>query len=207
MREPKAIGVRSPAGAWFERLRQMVVSVRIMDSPDIRAVHSTRGVMLMVNRKGGGPGHIEVQRLRIIAGVNGVNKGDYISCEFWDGTTAEGSVNVAKPWLLRRSTLHGQTRGGETFDYEADALTRTVTHDGLSGDPESVEVLWPQYRPLDEVWAVRVSEGTGVMAGSQEVEYLDLNVDGRTFVHPYQLTTMCVGGVDRSVVVRRGDVV
>lgn len=144
-----------------------------------------------------------VQRMRIWNHTAAVQAGDYIMCRTWDGTTDSGDViNVAKPWLLRRTTLHEQTRGGESYTHEADGQSRTVTHLTLD-DQESDEVLYPTYRPLDEIIAFKPEGGTGVALAPL---WQDMNVDARTFVHPYRFTTVCVGGVDKTIIVRRGDV-
>lgn len=94
---------------------------------------------------------------------------DYLSCTNVGG----GVVNVAKPYMLRRSSFDGKTVDGVSYSYTA-ANARTASADGE--DDES-QVITPDYFEDEKIIAVRHS--TGVYGANSEIKWEDLNTAGR----------------------------
>jgi len=109
-------------------------------------------------------------------------QGDYLICNPRTGNTDTDATRifVAKPYLLRTSIT---TR--DSIDYvEVDAQSRVATN--ADADTED-QVIVPSYVVDDIIYAINtISGGTDVESGSQtqtqeEIEWIDLNVDGRAW--------------------------
>ena len=102
--------------------------------------------------------------------------GDYITCD----TPSGKSVDVAKPYLLRRTPFDGETRDGITYTYSSDSARQ-----GDDGANTEDQVIVPSYVVNDIIFAVRNPVGgTGVDDGESpatNITYLDLNLDGRAW--------------------------
>lgn len=118
---------------------------------------------------------------------------DWVICEThrgrYDAAGDDDYVRVAKPYLLRQTPFDGtdangtaKTRNGLTFEY-SDGSTRTVTDsDGYTEE----QVIVPGYVEGDIIYAARgMLGGTGVLwtvnGEDYRVEWVDLNVDGRSW--------------------------
>lgn len=121
---------------------------------------------------------------------------DYLACERLQGSPQnEGDddfVRVALPYLLRRTPFdtgddapvaYGADRASISYDYSSNTA-RTATDDD---DHSEDQVIVPSYVVGDVIYAVRgVGGGTGVLYTNTDgdridVEWLDLNVDGRAW--------------------------
>jgi hypothetical protein len=101
--------------------------------------------------------------------------GDYIACRALDenGDPTGDTVNVAKPYLLRKSLT---TRDGKTYSaYTTDGQERTATK---SPDTEN-QIIIQKYLAGDTICAI-VTGGTGVVDDDGvSLGLLDANADGR----------------------------
>lgn len=96
---------------------------------------------------------------------------DYLVCRRYDGTEEDNTdLNVAKPWLLRRST--GRT--GYTYSYTSNVLRVSTKTDDSSTENQ---VVTPSWMVDDEIYAVLAD--SGVLVSGESVRYVDLNLDGR----------------------------
>jgi len=101
---------------------------------------------------------------------------DHITCHTWDGTT-EGTVDVkvAKPYLLRRTPFDGETRDGITYTYSS-----AVEREADDGADTEDQVIVDSYIEDDIIYAIRrISGGTDVTVSTVDLQWLDLNIDGR----------------------------
>lgn len=124
-----------------------------------------------------------IARLR----VKSVND-DHLVCRTWDGTT-EGTtdINVAKPYVLRKTPYHGKTITFNgvalTFTY-TNGFTRTVAKSGGS----ETQIIIPAYTGTgtgyggEEIYAAFAPTGLKINAGQSNEEIIgltDMNYDGR----------------------------
>jgi len=82
-----------------------------------------------------------------------------------------GSVVVAKPYYLRRSTFHGLTVSGITYTYSS-SQTRTAT-DGTNSESQQVV---PAYAVGDGILYVETPDGNGT-----STTYMEVNADARAW--------------------------
>lgn len=121
--------------------------------------------------------------------------GDTLTCESYDGTVVKergARTTIALPHLFRKSPFDDKTRDGITFTY-----SDTVIHErsATDGTDTETQVVTPSYEVGDVIFAIKnIKNSTGLTItkdvtrpdGSLEkqevdVEWLDLNVDGRTW--------------------------
>jgi len=106
---------------------------------------------------------------------------DVIVCRGWDGVT-EGSVDidVALPYLLRRTPFDGLSRDGISYVYTSNT-ERTAT----DGSDNETQVITPSYTVDDEIFAVkRVSVLGGIgedSSGAPLADWLIDENDGRAW--------------------------
>lgn len=98
---------------------------------------------------------------------------DFVTCRTYDGTTTgTEDVKIAKPYLLRRTTM----RDG-TWEWQADRQSRK------SGT--STEFTTQSYKAGDEIYAITCDVGTvkdysvSPAKTLDDVTELDMNIDGR----------------------------
>ena len=125
------------------------------------------------------PAELEVSAFRVTADGND----DFTGVEM-EGDAATGqTVQIAKPYRLRRAGYHGQTItytfAGQTwrigYSYTA-ASYRTATILAPSGQPVENQAIVPTYNPNEStIFAVKLIGRTGVSG----VDWLDLNLDAR----------------------------
>lgn len=120
------------------------------------------------------PVRVAVQRFQV------VNQSDeYLLCKVKDLAGLGTSIfNIAKPYLLRRSSYQGKpARAGVTYTY-VDAGKRTAT-DGTNTWTETIQ---PSYEIGDIIFAENcVAGGTDVVVAGEQLTWLDQNLDGRSF--------------------------
>lgn len=81
---------------------------------------------------------------------------------------------VALPWLLRRTPFDGVIYNGVSYTY---SLTEPYTRTATAGPDSETQRITPPYVVGDVLYVLRnVTGGTGV---TQQLQALDLNVDGR----------------------------
>lgn len=108
---------------------------------------------------------------------------DFIVCTTPAGYAAgepyDPEINVAKPYLIRRTPFDAGSRGGISYTYTSD--TERTADDGVE---EITEVVTPQFVVGDEIIVSKVSGGTGVEIPGDPatpVTLLDINNDARTW--------------------------
>lgn len=120
---------------------------------------------------------IVVSRSFVIDNFNSF--GDYLICRTWNGSDSGNVlIEVAKPYLLRRTPFHGQSRLGIAYQYTS-PVTRTATRDATT---ES-QVVNPSFANGDVIYAeLPIGGGTGVIAESgKAIRWLDKNLDARAW--------------------------
>lgn len=135
------------------------------------------------------------RRMRIKA-----NNGDYYTCREWDGTLEGGTdIYVAKPITLRNSLASEVIVEGAlslTCAYTYSAADKRTMHVSASTSGtwlDEVHYVRPQVvingtrngvaGYYSEIWAMPITgpAKTGVKVGAFDVEWIDLNYDGRAW--------------------------
>ncbi len=141
----------------------------------------------IVNRSDSGPNTFRdgngVQN-RSRAGGDGIKvqvvdfKDDYLECEFFDEfkDVADGRVDVAKPWMLRRTPFDG-----ETIDYRGQSISYVYTSDRertATGATSETQVMTADYYVGESLTVIPVRTGVELPDGSLAV-WEDINTCGR----------------------------
>lgn len=95
---------------------------------------------------------------------------DYLVCHTWiESIQEEGSeaINIAKPYLLRRTPFDGETRNGVSYTYTG-ASTRTAIK---TGEDNITEKITPSYVEGDVIKACKPVGGSGVLVGDEDIEW------------------------------------
>ncbi len=103
--------------------------------------------------------------------------GDALVCNTWDGENqGDEEIAVAKPYLLQQSTLDGYDDGTYTYAFtDIDELTVTKTEDESTEDWK----VTMDYNDGDIIYAA--ANVIGGIDCPTEVQYIDLNIDGRAW--------------------------
>lgn len=110
---------------------------------------------------------------------------DYLVCNPLDGATGVAStdvVNVALPYLLRRTPFDGSTREGISYTY-----TSNIQRTASDGSDTETQVIVPSYAAGDSIFAMRgVLRGTGAVLvdgnnNTTALDWIDMNFDGRAW--------------------------
>jgi len=132
---------------------------------------------------------------------------DYLTCKTWDGTSlGDESYKVAKPEELRKKPFSPTNTTGDDKTYTYSSSTaRTVLYVGSNTTLEN-QIIDPPYRLPDGdykgslVFACYVEGGVSVTLNpgeedEEQLEYIDLNVEGRTWVGQYKLYAKPTSGL------------
>jgi hypothetical protein len=105
---------------------------------------------------------------------------DYLGCKSWDGTTLGSTlVNVAKPPLMRKTKYDGLTIDGISYVRNS-VNTRTATR--VSDSVTQSQKITQDYLTNAIIYAVtNVAGGVDCTDGTNQLVWLDLNVDGRAW--------------------------
>ena len=103
---------------------------------------------------------------------------DHIVCKYIgiDGVAYASDINVAKPYLLRRTPFDGVARAGITYTYTA-SNTRTAS-DGVD---QETQVIVPSYAAGEPVFISSVQPHTGVVLSDVNLRLVDMNIDARAW--------------------------
>ena len=108
---------------------------------------------------------------------------DYIVCTAWNTVTslAVGStVNIAKPYLLRRTPFDGVTITFPNAQDIAYTYTENGTRTANDGTSSQSEILTPQYTVGELLIAFTgMSGGSGVTVSDSMLVWMDVNTGGR----------------------------
>ena len=115
-----------------------------------------------------------VQQFMVVA-----ERGNYLVCKSWDGTTLGSAVNIAKPYKIRTS-ITSEIINLITHNYSYSGGGPYTRTDAYYGVTES-QVVTPPYLANDIIYAA--SFATTTPADLAAVTLLDINADGRTWAH------------------------
>lgn len=107
---------------------------------------------------------------------------DSVTAKTWDGATlGAAAIQIAKPFLVRRTPFHGKTVDGKTYIYTSN-IKRDVT---LGTGQIERQVIVPAYWSGQTIYAARGivggTDATYLKAGvPTKIEWLELN-DARAF--------------------------
>lgn len=99
---------------------------------------------------------------------------DYLVCVPWDGATEGEAVNVAKPFKLRHILANYDDLTGLT----------TVTSQRVQATDGATIENWQvtlNYEEDDEIAAIKPIGGAGVTVGDTDLDWLDVNENGRAW--------------------------
>lgn len=100
--------------------------------------------------------------------------GDFLVCRSLSGTSSgTADVNVARPYLLRRTIWSGATRNGVTYTYSG-----VQSRDATTGGTAINEKVTPSYQATDVITAISLPIG-GI--GNTGLMWVDMNFDGRSW--------------------------
>lgn len=119
------------------------------------------------------PVGVRLQAMQVVSEQN-----DHLVCRSLgaDGAIYGSDINVAKPYLLRRTPFDGLARNSITYTYSA-ANVRLADDDT---DTET-QVIVPSYVVGDTVYGVSVQPDAGVVVDGAALRFIDLNLDGRAW--------------------------
>lgn len=146
-------------------------------------VYREHGVWV-IDKLGGGS---VIQQFRVV-GFSGFP--NTITCKTWDGVTlGTDTVQIAKPFTLRRKPFEGFVWNGITYSFQSN-IERTAIKT-IPGNPPTEQtekqVIVPAYTMNQTIYAAKdVVGGVGATyddeAGvAQNAVWVDLNVDGRSW--------------------------
>ena len=183
MRIPRKLPIGTAFAAEWNAMVDALKSQRITSGGGLKMTVTPFGTMPSIQKQWSAPGApggaaspVERFRLKSV-------QGDYITCRTWDGTTEGGSdVKIAKPPKLRRS-IASESIEGTTVSYSYASRTNNLDgkRDASAGGVTITEIVMPVYIVNDEIFAAKPLRGTDVVVSSVELEYLDINVDGRAW--------------------------
>ncbi len=190
--EPQSFGGSGPLERWLNGLKAWTRMFKILESPDIKPTIGPEGTVLrVVGRPGGGAapgvgvGQFEVKEMFE----------DYFTAYRYTDTARGAVVNIAKPVKLRKSPWAGgglipivledgtstPPTGTVAYQYLTSTYRVATIRVGTAVTTES-QVIIPQYRIGDIIYAAQPDNGTLVDdAFLEDVEWLDINVDGRAW--------------------------
>lgn len=117
----------------------------------------------------------KVQQFKVVS-----VQGDYLVCNPYDSLAAatNQTVLVAKPYLLRQTPFDGSSRDGVTYTY-TDGTQRSAD----DGSETETQLITPSYVSGDIIYAIRNISGKTDTYDTLSliIEWLDLNVDGRSW--------------------------
>jgi len=108
---------------------------------------------------------------------------DYIVCNAYTTGTAAAigsAINIAKPYLLRRTPFDGVTITFPNAQAILYTYTANDTRTAYDGSTTQTEILTPQYTVGELLNAVAgISGGTGVTVSFAMLVWMDINAGGR----------------------------
>lgn len=104
-------------------------------------------------------------------------KEDYLECNFYNpvSSTALGSINVAKPYLLQTAPFDGQTISyidGTSITYTKDATNPTWKRDHNDGSSNADHVITPNYYVGELILAINMP--TNVAVSGEYLAWVEL---------------------------------
>ena len=186
---------------WREmnRLRDYVQSLRPLPGRNVHIKHTTQGVILEANPRGG---KVDAQPAELKQYCVVSDEGDYLLAKAFNGTTlADDSEKVLKPFHLRKTPFHGRT-------YSFTATNITAGNPGTATDGSSTieftylsnrarratigslseyQVVVPAYSANDIIFVMECVDSMAPYFGGAFTDtdlpgaLLDVNLDGRAW--------------------------
>lgn len=109
---------------------------------------------------------------------------DYLICNEWTwsadntGSASATDTNVALPYRLRRSPFDAKVYGAIRYTYISNIERQAVPESSPTGLPES-QIIIPEFVLNADLIAAAKMTATGVWVDSVELQWSDLNIDGR----------------------------
>lgn len=177
---------------WLQRALDQIRRQRIVSGAGYKVTETPRGTTLeFPPSKGGGPGG-EVECIRCEVTSTGA---DFLLANRLD---TNEQIIVAKPENLRRSSFHGLTINGITYQAGADAQTRTarqtVRFNNQDITLEILETVDPSYIYVRHIYVMKAKGGTGADVFGEEPVWIDINVSARYWKPNYKDYPLCLGG-------------
>lgn len=222
---PKPTGT-SPLERCVARIIEQLEASQIIESPNVRPEHSSKGVALMVKPGGKSTteGEVTINRYKIVA-----ISSDRLTCnkfkndtEFEDYPTDDPEIRlpfnytVAMPFGLQpRGEYTSIISYYDKLSSVPQLKSALVTYGPSSGGLRKAEAIYdetkkwvwyesvyPSYKVGDTILGLSMYH-----TGIPSVSIVDLNVDGRCWQVDFQLTAICEGTSQRLTLVHRTDTV
>ena len=150
---------------------------------DVKISDQNAVITLPVMSAGTGTEGASISQFKIVS-----DGGDYWNCKTWDGTTLGTDITkVAKPYKLRAGTgkIASEAIRGITYTYTYTAVTVSGVTGyytrAVSGSDGSAETDYMIPDPLANDIIYAASFATTTPSTLSDVEWIDLNVDGRAW--------------------------
>lgn len=183
MRFPEEINGSGRMETWLNRLLRACIESRVVESPQIRPVQCSHGVVLEITQAPSPPGTPGVGRQFLVKEV----LDNHLRCvEFENGSQGSQQM-IAKPFDLRKAGWDGVTvtymlypSGSISISYTyLSPFYRTALNQVGSAVTTEAQVIIPYYVPDKSViYAIQPDNGTGVALAN---EWIDVNADGRAW--------------------------
>lgn len=198
MMRPKNLKGKSRVEVWLMQLLRYVDSIKSVDSADIVPSRSSRGTTHQFKRSPGGGDGGNIQRFKITSVSD-----DWVVCRKVDKDEAEVSTTdykVMRPIKLRgdqalpssykEGTLAQSGSQNRTFDQSISGTDYTVTQE-----------IYPPYAADDLIYgANKIIGGTEDDGAGIEMEWIDLNVDGRHWQYSMREIEVCVNNAIKKAI-------
>lgn len=176
MNEPPKPTGNSSAARWFAWAHEAIVALTRMQVRGGKLERTGTGYRLVINPGGPASAKSDPAPPVFVQAIVSEERDNYLVA-----VRGSETIKVAKPFKLRRSSYDGQTEEilGITHSYTyVDKNARTDRVSSKNWDQR----IYPPYKVGDRIYATIPDGGTGVKDDSnEEVEYLDMNVDSRTW--------------------------
>lgn len=122
-----------------------------------------------------------------IAKVSG-HYGDYLTGALWSGSAWGSDIYIAKPPLLRFSITSYYYQGVTVnySSYSTSVQTRAASFSSTSYSGSEVQTIIRPYQADDVIWVAKTNKTIVTVSGA-ELDYIDLNVDGRAWAKKYSV--------------------
>jgi hypothetical protein len=179
------IAPNEPSGSnslanWLKKLLRYSKANEIKPGLGYRVKRTTGGTVLEISGTGGVPNAAVIMPFSVSGTFD-----DYITGNIWvKSLDAFGTLDyvIAKPWKLRftENTAYGDVDYG-SYVYGGDnspTQTRVASYDAGTVYTQTHEII-PRYAIGDVIWCAKCE--TKLTHSGEDVEWIDLNIDGRTW--------------------------
>lgn len=178
MNAPDELRDGSRAAGWLNKLLSFVKMTRLVEGVGYRLIQTTRGTALEIQPGKGGtasePATISQYRFKAMGD-------DTIECVEWDGLAEGATVNINKPFILRRTpfdnkTITYQTERTPPVLLVSYVYTSAVKRTARIAAETETQIVLPRFTLNDIIYATNCEQ-----LGSGDEGLIDINADGRTW--------------------------